>query len=144
MEEQLKKIYEIPFLTRTENGAATMVGHLVSQGADIVSEGSLSKLKLSYPIKKEQSAYFGCITCNLSPSAVGKVHDAVRLDDEILRVMILTPTAARKEGDSTGGRQIAAVSAGERSTADSVEKEGTESPALSNELLEEKLEEILS
>jgi len=55
MDEQVKKLYEVSFLARSENGAATMVGHLVGAGAEIVNEGSLNKMKLAYPIEKEES-----------------------------------------------------------------------------------------
>lgn len=142
MEEQPKKTYEVSFLARTENGAATMVGYLVSLGADIINEGSLNKMKLSYPIDKEESAYFGCITCNLRPDAVSKVHDAIRLDKEILRAMILTPMAKRQEAE-VKERHIPAAPAAEGGPVELAKSEEKEDSALSNELLEEKLEEIL-
>lgn len=142
MDEQVKKLYEVSFLARSENGAAAMVRHLVGSGAEIVNEGSLNKVKLAYPIEKEESAYFGCITCSIPTEAVSGVHDAVRLDKEIMRLMILTPTVVKESVESKRAPQAPEFSRGTvRPRASSVDVE--EKSALSNELLEEKLEEIL-
>lgn len=142
MDEQAKKLYEVSFLAKSENGAATMVGHLVASGAQIVNEGDLNKMKLAYPIEKEESAYFGCITCSIPTQAVSKVYDAVRLDKEIMRVMILTPTVIRENAESKGRPQMPELPGGAiRPKTPKVDAE--EKPVLSNELLEEKLEEIL-
>lgn len=144
MNEQVKSLYEVSFLAKSENGAAIMVKHLTSLDAEIVNEGNLNKMKLAYPIKKQESAYFGCILCSIPRDAVSKVHDAVRLDKEILRVLILTPQPI-KEG-KTKQQVPDSVST---STIEPVIKkpatkpEAKEKGTLSNELLEEKLEEIL-
>ena len=142
MDEQVKKIYEVSFLARSENGAAVMVEHLITVGGEIINEGGLNKMKLAYPIEKEESAYFGCITCSIPTEMVSKVHDAVRLDKEILRLMILVPTVVKKNAGSKKASYTSEPSReGVRSKVSSVEIK--EKSAISNELLEEKLEEIL-
>jgi len=142
MEENSKKTYEVSFLAKSENGAATMVGHLKSAGADIANEGRLSKMRLAYPIDRQGSAYFGCITCSLEAESVSKIHDAIRLDDEIMRILILSPSLKKEEvkkPSSYEGRRVDEVS----SEVKSVKKDDSADGTLSNELLEEKLEEIL-
>ena len=142
MDEQVKKLYEVSFLARSENGAATMVKHLIASGAEIINEGSLNKMKLAYPIEKEESAYFGSIACSMPTEAVSGVHDAVRLDKEILRLMILTPMVVKESAESERRPQTSGFPTGtSRPRAPKVDVE--EKSALSNELLEEKLEEIL-
>lgn len=142
MDEQVKKVYEVSFLARSEDGASAMVGHLVSAGAEIVNEGSLNKMKLAYPIEKEESAYFGCITCSIPTEMVSKIHDAVRLDKEIIRLMILTPNVIK---ENAGSRKAPQTSESPKGTGrpKTSNTEVEEKAALSNELLEEKLEEIL-
>jgi len=145
MDEQIKSLYEVSFLARSENGAATMVRHLASLGAEIVNEGSLNKMKLAYPIEGQESAYFGCIACSIPRDAVSKVHDAVRLDKEIMRVLILTSQSTKTDVASGTRKHIPNVprDTTEPKMAKTARPETKEKTALSNELLEEKLEEIM-
>lgn len=143
MSDQAKKMYEVSFLARSENGAALVVGHLTSYGAEIVNEGNLNNMKLAYPINNLESAYFGCISCLMLVDSVSKVYDAVRLDDEIVRMLILTAPAVR-ESVETQAKQPTTQRLPRRTVRPKVEKEiSDEKGTISNELLEEKLEEIL-
>jgi len=64
------------------------------------------------------------------------------LDKEILRVMILTPTVVRESSEERARPQAPEIPRGAiRPKAPRIDVE--EKSALSNELLEEKLEEIL-
>lgn len=143
MNDQAKKKYEVSFLSKSESGAALVVGHLTGYGAEIVNEGNLSNMKLAYPINKQESAYFGCISCYMPTDSISKVHDAVRLDKEILRMLILSAPAARENID-VQIRQPMTQGLPKKTQRPRMEKqESVEKEALSNELLEEKLEEIL-
>ena len=53
------KIYEIGFLAKEENDREEIVKILTNYGAKIVDAGKMSRIKLAYPIKKENFAYFG-------------------------------------------------------------------------------------
>ena len=142
MSENNKKKYEVSFLARSENGAAIIVGHLKRFGAEIINEGEFKKMKLAYPISKEEQAHFGCITCLLDPESISNIHDAVRLDKDIMRILVVSPTSSKeKSGRSMGERPRETIRKTDR-VREATQKDRDKS-VLSNELLEEKLEEIL-
>lgn len=136
------KQYEVSFLARGEDGAAAVVSHLVRAGAKISNEGQLNQRQLAYPIKKEQSAYFGTLICEANPEAIAGIRDALTLDKRILRFLIIAAPVFR---DSVS-RQ-ASPSAAREEKGKAVKPKAPPRPqpetALSNDLLEEKLEEIL-
>jgi len=74
--------------------------------------------------------------------AISKVNGAVKLDKEIMRALIVEPQPV-KEG--TDELKTSYISRRPRTAAETKpeKKEGQSEDALSNELLEEKLEEIL-
>src|SRR3990170_3295200 len=118
MKENDKKLYEVSFLAKSENGAAIIVKHLTSLGAEGLKEVDLKKMKLAYPMKGEASAFFGCINCELSADSVSKFTDAV------------PSSSAPSESTKPARRKP-------------IKREEPDDGTLSNELLEEKLEEIL-
>ena len=142
MNDNAKKLYEVSFLAKSENGAALMVGHLTRFGAEILNEGSLKKVKLAYPIEKGESAYFGCMNCKLPTDAISSVNDAVKLDKEIMRILIVgsQPVREKAGGPSLDRTPYESTRVIEQKSAKRAE---SDEGALSNELLEEKLEEIL-
>ena len=142
MSDKLKKLYEVSFLTQSENGVAPIVGHLTKFGAEEMSEGELRKVKLAYPIDKHESAFFGFINCKLPAESISKINEAAKLDKEILRVMVVEPQPNRgSESDVQSDRGPRDSGRTPKQRLSKKEAVGTE--ALSNELLEEKLEEIL-
>jgi len=142
MKENDKKLYEVSFLAKSENGAAIIVKHLTSLGAEGLKEVDLKKMKLAYPMKGEASAFFGCINCELSADSVSKFTDAVKLEGEIIRTLIVEPQPARNRT-----AEVPSSSAPSESTKPArrkpIKREEPDDGTLSNELLEEKLEEIL-
>lgn len=142
MNDGNKKLYEVSFLTKSENGAAVVVSHLTGSGGEILEEGTIKKINLSYPIKKEKSAHFGFTTCRLPAGAVAKVNDAVKLDSEILRILVLEVEEPSKKEEQKSSRpaSVGPDSAIQRpARREKIADEGI----VPNELLEEKLEEIL-
>jgi ribosomal protein S6 len=137
-----KKLYEVSFLAKSENGAATMAGHLTRFGAEITDEGSLRKVELAYPINKQLSAYFGSINCKLPADSVSKVNESVKLDEEVMRILIVEPQS-EKEKQPQGFDERTEAERGTPSGKRSPKKDTPTERAVSNELLEEKLEEIL-
>lgn len=130
-------------MSKSENGAALVVGHLTRFDAEIVNEGSLNNMKLAYPINKQDSAYFGCISCSMPTDSISKVYDAVRLDEEIIRMLILTTPAVRGSVE-TQIKQPTTQGLPKKTQRPKIERqESSGEGTLSNELLEEKLEEIL-
>ncbi len=141
MKEEATKSYEISFLVRGENGAASLVRYLNQFGGEILNEGEMKSIQLSYPIKKETSAYFGCIHCKLPKDSIEDMTKELELDENILRFLIVTPPFSRgKTERSVKGEPRPSVVKKESVTRTSKPQPET---ALSNEVLEEKLEEIL-
>jgi len=51
------------------------------------------KKKLAYPIKKQLSAYFASLEFELEPEGLEKIQQALRLNDDVLRFLLLAPEA---------------------------------------------------
>ena len=68
--ENDKKHYEIGFLLKAEDKKADLAKILKASGAEITEEGPVSGIKLAYPIKKENFAYFGFVRFLAEPSAM--------------------------------------------------------------------------
>ncbi len=103
-------------------------------GAEIVFSGEFESIKLAYPIRHLNSAYFGYLHFNLDPLKINDLNEALKLKAEIIRFLIVTPPIPSQEQRPR-----------ER-LAKPVERppfaERSDTP-LSNEVLEEKLGEIL-
>ena len=140
MDEKIMRPYEVSFLAKSENGASVMIGHLTKFGAEISSEGEISEMELSYPIDNHESAYFGCMQCKIPTDAINGIHDAVNLDKEIMRVLIVTPLPDREKVEKSG-TQTSSMDKKQVIKASSAKSK--QDSVLSNDLLEEKLEEIL-
>ncbi len=141
METKAQKTYEISFLAKDENGAASLAGHLTRLGAHIVSEGEFSKIQLAYPIEKQSTAYSSCVHIDINPEEVVNIRDALKLDDNILRFLIITPPFYPEKQERISGE----VKTNKPSYSYSQRPTTKRQPdaSLSNDLLEEKLEEIL-
>lgn len=143
MNDEGKKLYEVSFLAKSENGAAVMVGHLTQFGAEILSEGNVRKIQLAYPIKKHESAFFGFINCKMPADAISKVTDSVKLDEEIIRMLIVEAEVAREKAPDKRERRAPYEPTPSVAKDRASRKEISDEGRISNELLEEKLEEIL-
>ncbi len=133
-----KKEYEISFVVKQKDGESAVDMLLKQYGAEVVFRSPVTETRLAYPIKKFHQAYFGYMHFIGAADAVEKiVHDA-NLNPAILRILVVTPPVGK-------GAQSARKERTDRPAKKSVE---TAAPAvvggmLTNEALEEKLEEIL-
>ena len=132
METKETKNYEISFLTHTEEGVGLVIKHLNQLGAQIVNEGKIEQRRLAYPIKKHESAYFGCIQFALDPENVHALKEAIKFDKSILRYLVVTPPISTEANQRKNRVQ----------KQERIQKEIGDG-VLSNEDLEAKLEEIL-
>jgi len=141
MSEEVRKSYEISFLSDSEDGAAVLIGHVKSAGGEIVNEGNIKEIELAYPINKKTSAYFGCIYCSLPRESIDGLSKSLNLENSIMRFLLITPPFRNERKDHIRQQSVAP----RRPVAPKVapEKPRTEQSAISNKLLEEKLEEIL-
>ncbi|PIR98349.1 MAG: hypothetical protein COT88_02155 [Candidatus Colwellbacteria bacterium CG10_big_fil_rev_8_21_14_0_10_41_28] len=134
MEEETTKTYEISFLARGEEGALSMVKHLNSAGAEIINEDKLDQIVLAHPIKKNKTAYFGCIHFSVDTDAIDKIKTALKFEEGILRYLIVTPPFIKTES----GQTSTPMNRVERRPA----KEAPKSTVSSNKDLEATIEEL--
>lgn len=136
MEENIPKTYELAFLIQGEEDLQVILGTLRAQGAELISEGSINKIRLAYPIKKFAEAYFGYLHFSLLPSAVNKLSEALKLDPQVIRFLIIQSLPKR------GEKRAEVIKRAEMTEVPS-QPIAAEAAELSNEALEKKLEEIL-
>lgn len=91
MEDIKTKNYEIAFLVQNDSDTEHVLKHLADVGAEITNEGSVSPIRLAYPIKKINQAYFGFMHFSLDPASLKNLNAALQLDKNILRYIVVTP-----------------------------------------------------
>jgi ribosomal protein S6 len=143
MEQQVKK-YEIGFLVREESDVDEIKNALAAAKAEIVSEGRLKKLRLSYPIKKETVAHFGYYWFNLDTQAIKEMDAKLRLNSKVLRhILIADPLDLNEERAIGGVRGEKTEKTRERVAEKPAVKKSPDSDAVDNAMLEKTLEDIL-
>jgi len=141
MEQQVKK-YEIGFLVREESEVDEIKNALAAIKAEIVSEGRLKKIRLSYPIKKETVAHFGYYWFNADTQAIKEMDAALRLNAKVLRHIIIASPLELNEERVAGTRGDKTERTRERS-AEKPAKKSADFGAVDNAVLEKTLEDIL-
>jgi len=129
-EDQILSDYELAFLLTTGETFPDVAQILKKHGAEIVYESPISQIKLAYAIKKQTSAFFGFCNFRAPREAVKKVSDDLSLIPAVVRFLVIAPPIK----PAVRERRL------ERPNEPRTEKPNS---ALSNEALEEKLEEIL-
>lgn len=129
MEETIRRAYEISYLLKVEEDVGVIVNLLSQLGAEIINEGTVSEIRLAYTIKKETKAYFGYLHFNLDAELITKLRDELHLESKVLRFLIVTPPFVK-----TQTRRESLIDRPKPAVEQRVE--------LSNDALEEKLEEI--
>lgn len=153
--ELQKKDYELSFLLKAPEAETEIADVLSRHQLEVFEKSPISEIKLAYPIKKQNSAYFGFCYFRGQPENAPKVSESLLLKSSVLRYLLITPPVKSKTDIRSKGRFLGS---GVGSPAVKLPKEmsGPKGPAtaeadikpprqeiLSNELLEEKLEEIL-
>lgn len=147
-----KKEYEITFIAAAEDGAVEVEKELAALGCALTGKGPLAALKLAYPVKKHTTGHFGYLWFSAMAEDVKKLHDAIAIKPGILRFLIVTPPVKVTVRENRAPRERGMQP---KPAVSEVPKEALVSEArpqaasmrapeaLSNELLEKKLEEIL-
>ncbi|KKU77186.1 MAG: 30S ribosomal protein S6 [Parcubacteria group bacterium GW2011_GWA2_47_8b] len=126
MSDESQKEYEIAFLLSSLEAEKDLEGALRQNHAEFTYQKSATEQHLAYPIKKHNSAYFGFYNFKTEPANIKLIKDALALNANVLRFMIITPPV-----------KIASAAPQARP-----EKKPA-AAVVSNQALEEKLEEIL-
>lgn len=124
--------YEISFILKNDDQSLILKA-LKDNAFAILKETALNKVKLAYPIKKENQAYFGYVNFQGQPGSITDLIAGLKMLPEALRFLIITPPIVKKTREN-----------GFSSRRRFIKKEIINAPAvLSNEALEKKIEEIL-
>ena len=85
-----KKIfYEVGFVANNENDKIEVINAIQKLEGEILREGNFSKIKLSYPIKKQRTGVFGYLHFFIKPENVSKLREMLKLNPAILRFLII-------------------------------------------------------
>ena len=136
--EEIKKSYEIAYLIPTEEANKDLVSVVTKHGAEVRMEGGLKQLRLAYQINKVDQAYFGYLQFRAVPEQTKQLEQALRSTSYVLRSLITTLPVPSTKNEGTG-----APRAPRPMVRPPIEKKPVVAPALSNEALEKKIEEIL-
>ncbi len=151
--EQKNNNYELSFWlsSRLEEKAIeqkfdNLLKQLEKSGALIIFSQSPQLKQLAYPIKKERNAYFGYIQFELSKEPLAHLEEGLRIDNDIIRFMVLNIKPKGKQEDSRSAfRKSVFKKEGKEekpSFAKAIEDK-KEEKVISLEELDKKLSEIL-
>jgi len=138
-----KKEYELSFLLKSRDGLATLETALKQIEAELFYTGAIVEMRLAYPIKKYNQANFGYFHFKALPENAEKLAKVLQLNPDLLRFLIVTPPITKTERPRTlsdSPRLRSKASDAVIVVANNAPKSGG---VLTNEALEEKLEEIL-
>lgn len=148
--DETNKNYEIGFLARTEQAKEKLVKILDKHQLSLIKDDEkFSQIKLAYPIKKENFAYFGCLYFSGAPKNIKELNDELKFLPEFLRFIIISQQAIIKKIESGGNKSEPVISEKipvkliQNKPLKIISKTMPKIEALSNEELGKKLEEIL-
>ncbi|MCP6719915.1 MAG: 30S ribosomal protein S6 [Patescibacteria group bacterium] len=132
-------MYEIAFVLRQED-LSEIRKILEKNKADIVGEEELKKVRLSYPIKKQNYGFLGVFRFKVDPEHIRNMFSDMKLAENIIRYMI--NKIKTSEVEKRGERKLTrAVPISRREPLKAETRKSLE-PVLTNEDLEKKIEEI--
>jgi len=147
MTNETKK-YEISLVFSREEAYASAVSLIREKAERVLYESQVQRIRLAYPIKKEEAGFFAWIIIAAAPGVMPTLQKDIEMNPSILRVLIITPPLPAKiEGRAPSFKDKATKDKPRREPARPLlaeePREIRSSETLTNELLEKKLEEIL-
>ena len=141
METEQKK-YELSLVLKSQSDLGSVLALLTQLNAKVSFQSPVSELRLAYPIKKYNMAFFAVLHFDALPESVEKLSKALNLNPVVLRFLTVTPPIQKMEE-----RPRRFVSDSKPKQKEEVGVSQSAAPvskgALTNEALSEKLEEIL-
>ncbi len=140
------RAYEFSFLVKREEDVAEVTKLLASHGAEIISEGQVRHIQLSYPIDKQTEAFFGFVHARISSDHAKAIEKEAQLNKTLMRFLFVLlprtpqPAPPRPRGERPEVDVAPTTSERDRSAA----PRPADPAVLSNEELEKKIEEILA
>lgn len=129
-------MYELSVITKEDN-FAPVKDVLVGRGIGIISEEPTRKIHMFYPVKKERYGFLNVVRFESAPETLNDLAADLKLKGEVLRFIVTKARIALAE------ERIERVPAPVRREVVKTTPPKTVDPALTNEELERKIEEIL-
>jgi ribosomal protein S6 len=127
------RVYELGILLASEEIVPEIGAVLAKRDIRITEESTPVRVKLAYPIKKQESAFFKFFHFNADPSVAEEIGKTFTRHAGVIRHILVTPPSVQDARPPRAPREDAAPKP----------SVGEPQPALTNEVLEQKLEEIL-
>lgn len=135
--------HEITYLVRNEEDSSCISTLLRKIGAEIEHEDALKKIQLAYPIKKEAFAFLGVIRFRADASRMPELNENFCAEERIIRFLLTHPLQVQAEPGGEGRAREARPSGRGSAEGRRFSSAQTSPQTLSNEALQEKIEEIL-
>lgn len=119
---------------------------VTSHGGIVSFSKDPERTRLAYPIRHQTNTYFGYLNFNLeSPEIVSQIRDELRLNQNILRFLILKQQEFKSEKEGLANKLAMAEKRRARAIkqAEKLASPGAETPKIEEAELEKKLEEII-
>ncbi|MDP1688881.1 MAG: 30S ribosomal protein S6 [bacterium] len=143
------KQYEISIVFSSEEAYPSVISFIKGKVGQISFESPVRRIRLAYPIKKEETGFFAWLIVESSPEVMPVLQKDLERNPVVLRALIITPPLPAKterRAPSMKEKEVKVIQHEEPIKSMPVVepiRETRSSEALSNELLEKKLEEIL-
>ncbi len=127
------KVYELAVLLNLPEADSEIVAYVTKMGGQEIQKNPAHQINLAYPIKKHQSAYFLVCRFLADPEIIKRMSDDLLLHPKVIRFLIVSPppvTFVERVPRAPRSGEVKPVTSSHPAT-------------LTNEALEEKLEEIL-
>jgi ribosomal protein S6 len=128
--ERAEREYELSFLLMVPETASHLTEMIKKHGGEITHLGPVVSIRLAYPIRKQATAFFGFCHFIAPHTAAKEITSGLKGEANVLRILLVTPPPKTEERSSRPLRREEPKSA-------------PTSSILTNEALEQKLEEIL-
>ncbi len=96
MPEQNRPTYELIYVVNTvlndeqvEDIVARVTAFIRESGGDIVEEEQWGNRRFAYPIEKKRNGYYALVYFRADPGLIAKLDRALRINDDILRHLVL-------------------------------------------------------
>ncbi|MBI2035764.1 MAG: 30S ribosomal protein S6 [Candidatus Liptonbacteria bacterium] len=141
-----EKQYELSLMLQTEEIYPEVLNLLKNNGASALHENALARFKLAYQIKKQTAGVFTYLVFEMAPDKVSAINRELEVLNGVLRFLIITPPIKQRvDRGMRGPRDLKPRTERPKReiTTERKEPRRESGEAISNELLEKKLEEIL-
>lgn len=132
--DQSEKDYEIAFLLDSAE-AVSAISKIFKKSGIEIGVINVNQIRLAYPIKKREAASFGFFSFKARPETAAKIKSDLALEPPVIRFLMIKLTSGE------AARQVMRQTP--RPQEELKIKEPSASPVLTNEALEQKIEEIL-